>query len=121
MVRYSTRAAFTLIELLVVVAIIAILAALLLPALSEAKAKGYRVSCLNNIRQLQVCWHLYTDDNVGRLPPNQSISAASLPDSWIEGNAKTDLTSFNVEHGVLFQYNKSISIYHCPSDRSTIT
>jgi len=54
---------FTLIELLVVIAIIAILAAMLLPALSRAKQKGQAVQCLNNLKQLQLCWQMYADDN----------------------------------------------------------
>src|SRR5262245_54170507 len=61
---------FTLIELLVVIAVIAILAGLLLPALSQTKSKGHSISCLNNERQLILAWMLYADEHEDRVPPN---------------------------------------------------
>jgi prepilin-type N-terminal cleavage/methylation domain-containing protein len=64
----QVRRAFTLVELLVVIAIIAILTALLLPVLSQAKEKGYRTQCVNNLKQLSVAIQLYADDHGDQLP-----------------------------------------------------
>jgi prepilin-type N-terminal cleavage/methylation domain-containing protein/prepilin-type processing-associated H-X9-DG protein len=118
--------AFTLIELLVVIAVIAILAALLLPALSNAKEQGKSASCKNNQKELQLCWQLYSDDYNGFLVPNNYIAVmnpgpvyfAQL--SWCEGDAATDTTTSNIQAGLLFPYDRSPGIYHCPSDVSTI-
>ena len=68
--KIGQRHSFTLIELLVVIAIIAILAALLLPALSWAKLQATGVHCLNNLRQLQLDWHMYAQDNRDSIPGN---------------------------------------------------
>ena len=113
--RAGGRGGFTLIELLVVIAIIAILAAMLLPALAKAKEKAKISYCLNNMKQLQLCWHMYADDNNDRVPLNggQSIPGPggnSLPNSWIQGGAQSDPALPWIANGVLFPYNKSVSI-----------
>jgi prepilin-type processing-associated H-X9-DG protein len=118
-----------LIELLVVIAVIAILASLLLSGLSRAKAHALNVACLNNLKQLQVCSHLYALDHVDRLPPNNFVydigtgqpeTGFSASFTWCPGLAPTDTNTANIESGLLFPYNRAVAIYHCPSDKSTV-
>jgi prepilin-type N-terminal cleavage/methylation domain-containing protein len=75
--NFETQTGFTLIELLVVIAVIAILAALLLPALSRAKASAQRASCLNNARQIALGIHLYASDNGDTFPAAPNITGNS--------------------------------------------
>jgi len=128
-IRYP---AFTLIELLVVIAIIGVLAALLLPALTRSKMEAQSLSCLDNLTQLQVCWHLYSGDNNDFLVPNNSVVAITGGSSgagtvlaqgvsWcLDQDARTEMTPSNIVNGLLFQYNTQIAIYHCPADQSTL-
>jgi prepilin-type N-terminal cleavage/methylation domain-containing protein/prepilin-type processing-associated H-X9-DG protein len=122
----STTSGFTLIELLVVIAIIALLAALLLPALGGAKVRAQTLQCLNNLRQLQLSWQVYAQDNAEKIPPNNGqtgIAATTWIDGWLSYAAgNTDNTNILfLQRGHLWKYNQSLGLYHCPSDRSAGT
>lgn len=106
--------AFTLVELLVVIAVIAILAAILLPVLDKAKQRSQTADCLNNMKQLQTCYRLYVDDNNDYLPPNEAMPDLDI--SWVLGDAQTDVTSTNIQNGLLFQDNHQVKIYACPAN-----
>jgi prepilin-type N-terminal cleavage/methylation domain-containing protein/prepilin-type processing-associated H-X9-DG protein len=124
---FRSARAFTLIELLVVIAIIAILAALLLPTLSRSKVAAQSIACLNNLKQLDLCLHLYVVDNNDYFVPNNSIAVINTPSSNVKGlswlpdvDADSEIDPSNIVNGLLFQYNTSLGIYHCPADQATL-
>jgi prepilin-type N-terminal cleavage/methylation domain-containing protein/prepilin-type processing-associated H-X9-DG protein len=129
--RVPGRRAFTLIELLLVIVNIAILAALLLPSLNRAKQRAYTVSCLNNLRQLTICWHQYANDNEDIMVPNNFVYYIT-PDTtnstvlgedgmtWCRSLAPVDTDDITAATSMLFVYNQSPAIYRCPADRSTV-
>jgi prepilin-type N-terminal cleavage/methylation domain-containing protein len=120
--RLDRRRAFTLLELLAVIATIAVLAALLLPVLSRAKAKAQRMSCVGNLRQLIYAWAMYTEENNSYLAESYSTNSLGQvnSNSWVQGNMMVASEATNaalIQEGKLYAFSQNTAIYHCPADQ----
>jgi prepilin-type N-terminal cleavage/methylation domain-containing protein/prepilin-type processing-associated H-X9-DG protein len=135
-VKKKKERAFTLIELLVVIAIIAVLMAILFPALNRAREQGRRAVCLSNLKQLALAWNMYADENDDKIVNGEAAGGgnglASTPSSgahkgekwWVGGdcgnyNAGEHLpreTQLNaLRNGALYPYTKKETLYRCPT------
>ncbi|MHC4116718.1 MAG: prepilin-type N-terminal cleavage/methylation domain-containing protein [Planctomycetota bacterium] len=134
----SKRKGFTLIELLVVIAIIAILMAILMPTLKRAKEQGRRAVCLSNLKQLQLAWSMYADENDDKIvngeAANGSDGAAPMPgpsharhpreqwwtgddvaDFWAGTSHPPEVQKRAIRAGALWPYTKKETLYRCPT------
>ena len=120
----ALTAGFTLIELLVVIAVIAILSAILLPALSAAHQRARGLVCLSNTRQLVFAWALYADDHNDLLPYNLGMTEGGSRNNlnWVNNVMTWDLSSDNTNLATIIgaslgpYLEKVTKVYHCPSD-----
>jgi len=131
------RRGFTLIELLVVIAIIAILMAILIPTLNRAKEQAKRGACLNNLRQLQLAWIMYADENDDKLVNGEAdegndgtavmeTSGRHAYEQWWTGDdcasgymqgaqLAEDMQIRAIKAGALYPYVKNEKLYQCPT------
>jgi hypothetical protein len=113
--------AFTIFELLVVVAMLGVLCCIATPMLAKAKTKSPAVGCLSNLRQLQVGWAMYADDNNGIMMPNAPVSTLPI-NSWCAGavgwgmlDANTNPIPYQIS--IMAHYvSSNLAIYKCPGD-----
>jgi len=145
MAKQKNRIGFTLIELLVVIAIIAILMAILMPALSRVKEQGKRIVCESNLKTLTLTWIMYADENDGKIvngaggfhytsntgQTSNGAAAGIIERAWVgkgwgnnwdnpnvDDRGLTDRDKkIAIEEGALWEYAKDYDIYKCPTGR----
>jgi prepilin-type N-terminal cleavage/methylation domain-containing protein len=110
----AKQRAFTLIELLVVIAIIAILMAILIPALQRAREQGKRAACLNSLRQLSLAWIMYADENEDKIVHADT----GRNDAWViwRGRGVSEQVQIDgLRSGLLYSYCPDVKLYKCPT------
>lgn len=116
--RTHDKVGFTLIELLVVISIIALLIAILLPALAAARESGRRVICQTRMRQLGVAFTAYSADYEGKWPARATVSAPNRLYAWVPSGSSIGYVpnaGFDVANGALYSYVNTRQAYLCPS------
>ena len=123
-VRY--RRGFTLVELLVVIAIIALLMAILMPALNRAREHGKRAVCFGNVRQLILAWSIYADENADRIVNGAAGHSDALETwgdhrkelAWVDALSNDwDTAIKGIMDGALWSYTRDDKVYRCPTGR----
>jgi len=115
------RKGFTLIEILVVIAIVAILAAILFPVFSRARAKARQAACASNLKQLATALEMYTQDYDETLPgaPNGNGGGSAYGGwIWYANFGVPGPGYFDVVRGALYPYTRNAQVYVCPDDRT---